>query len=160
MFKPQIPGMAAVLLAVVLALAAIACASTAEPVVQTVEVEKVVTKEVIQTVEVPKEVIVRDEIVKTVEVPRVVTQEVVVTKEVPMEQLPPLVVGNLNALTGSLSYFGESHSNSISLAADHINRAGGIQGGSVVLVHRDTGVNPVQGVAAAEELVNAREWQP
>ena len=73
-----------------------------------------------------------------------------------MKFLDPLIVGHLNALTGSLSYFGESHSTSIGLAADHINRAGGIQGGSVILVHRDTGVNPVQGVSAAEELVNAQ----
>ena len=73
------------------------------------------------------------------------------------EKVPdPLIVGHLNALTGSLSYFGESHSDSIGLAADHINRAGGIQGGSVVLVHRDTAVNPVQGVSAAEELVNVQ----
>ena len=73
------------------------------------------------------------------------------------EKVPdPLIVGHLNALTGSLSYFGESHSNSIGLAADHINRAGGIQGGSVILVHRDTAVNPVQGVSAAEELVNVQ----
>ncbi len=89
-----------------------------------------------------------------------VTKEVEVTVEVPvevpMQALDPLIVGHLNALTGSLSYFGESHSTSIGLAADHINRAGGIQGGSVVLVHRDTAVNPFQGVSAAEELVNAQ----
>ena len=91
-------------------------------------------------------------VVQTVEV----VKEVEVTVEVPAETLDPLIVGHLNALTGSLSYFGESHSTSIGLAADHINRAGGIQGGSVILVHRDTGVNPVQGVAAAEELVNAQ----
>ena len=91
-------------------------------------------------------------VVQTVEV----VKEVEVTVEVSMEALDPLIVGHLNALTGSLSYFGESHSTSIGLAADHINRAGGIQGGSVILVHRDTGVNPVQGVAAAEELVNAQ----
>ena len=95
------------------------------------------------------------EVVKEVEVPgetQVVTETVEV--EVPAEILEPLIVGHLNALTGSLSYFGEAHQTSIGLAADHLNRAGGIQGGSVVLVHRDTGVNPVQGVAAAEELVN------
>ena len=95
-------------------------------------------------------------VVQTVEVVKEVEVTVEVPVEVSMEALDPLIVGHLNALTGSLSYFGESHSTSIGLAADHINRAGGIQGGSVILVHRDTGVNPVQGVSAAEELVNAQ----
>ena len=71
-------------------------------------------------------------VVQTVEVVKEV--EVEVTVEIPAETLDPLIVGHLNALTGSLSYFGESHSTSIGLAADHINRAGGIQGGSVILV--------------------------
>ena len=90
--------------------------------------------------------------IQEVEVP--VTQ--IVTREVERESLSPLVVGHLNAFTGSLSYFGESHQTSISLAADHFNRAGGIQGGPVVLINRDTGVNPVQGVSAAEDLVNVQ----
>ena len=84
----------------------------------------------------------------------VLTVAVAACESEPEKAPDPLIVGHLNALTGSLSYFGESHSNSIGLAADHINRAGGIQGGSVVLIHRDTAVNPVQGVSAAEELVN------
>ncbi|MDE0046039.1 MAG: ABC transporter substrate-binding protein [bacterium] len=70
------------------------------------------------------------------------------------QTLPPLVIGHLNALTGSLSYFGVSHGNAADLAASHINRAGGIQGGSVVIINRDTGVNPVQGVDAARALVD------
>ena len=86
----------------------------------------------------------------------VLTVAVAACESEPEKTPDPLIVGHLNALTGSLSYFGESHSNSIGLSADHINRAGGIQGGSVVLVHRDTAVNPVQGVSAAEELVNGQ----
>ena len=144
-------------------LAAISCGES-ETVVQTVEV----VKEVEVTVEVPVEVEKQVEVEKEVQVEVTrevekqveVEKEVEVTVEVPVEvmteSLDPLLVGHLNALTGSLSYFGEAHSTSIGLAADHINRAGGIQGGSVVLIHRDTGVNPVQGVAAAEELVNAQ----
>ena len=139
-------GLFAAALFAVLALAMVACQSSA-PVIQQVEVTREVDREVPQTVVVTKEV----------EVTKVVTEEVEVTKvvEVEMEALPPLVVGHLNAFTGSLSYFGESHAKSVDLAAEHINRAGGIQSGQVRLVHRDTGVNPVQGVASAEELVNA-----
>ena len=70
------------------------------------------------------------------------------------EALPPLIVGQLNAFTGSLSYFGTSHRNGAALAADHVNRAGGIGGGSVIIVSRDTAVNPVQGVDSARALVD------
>ena len=129
-----------------------------------------VPSEVVRTVEVEREVTVEVERVVTVEVERPVVQEVVrvvevekpvevvrqVTVEVMQEaqMLPPLVIGHLNALTGSLSYFGVSHGNAADLAASHINRAGGIQGGSVVIISRDTGVNPVQGVDAARALVD------
>ncbi len=93
------------------------------------------------------------------------TQVVEVVKEVPVEKVvekvvtepppqAPLIVGHLNAFTGSLSYFGEAHQTSINLAVDHFNRAGGILGGPVVLINRDTGVNPVQGVDAARALVD------
>ena len=129
-----------------------------------------VPSEVVRTVEVEREVTVEVERVVTVEVERPVVQEVVrvvevekpvevvrqVTVEVMQEaqMLPPLVIGHLNALTGSLSYFGVSHGNAADLAASHVNRAGGIQGGSVVIISRDTGVNPVQGVDAARALVD------
>ncbi len=124
------------------------------------------TREVPVTVivpqEVPQTVVVREE----VEVTKIITEEKVVTEEVPvevtkivteevmMEQLPPLVVGNLNAFTGSLAEFGPPLRNSVALAADHVNAAGGIQGASMVIISRDTGVNPVQGVDAARALVD------
>ena len=66
----------------------------------------------------------------------------------------PLIVGHLNAFTGSLSYFGPAHRNAAALAADHVNRAGGIDGVPMVIISRDTGVNPVQGVDAARALVD------
>jgi ABC-type branched-subunit amino acid transport system substrate-binding protein len=161
MFTDLRRGWAALAVVALIAFAVAGCGA-AEVVEVPVEVTKVVTEQV--EVEVTKVVTEQVEVTKVVteevpvEVTKVVTEQVEVTKvvEVEMEALEPLIVGHLNALTGSLSYFGDSHSNSISLAADHVNRAGGIQGGSVVLVHRDTGVNPVQGVAAAEELVNAQ----
>ena len=66
----------------------------------------------------------------------------------------PLIIGHLNAFTGSLSYFGETHLNAVNLAAKHINDAGGIHGAQIEIIERDTGVNPVQGVDAARALVS------
>ena len=117
-------------------------------VVRTVEVERQVTVEVEKPV--VQEVVRVVEVEKPVEVVRQVTVEVMQEAQT----LPPLVIGHLNALTGSLSYFGVSHGNAAELAASQINRAGGIQGGSVVIISRDTGVNPVQGVDAARALVD------
>lgn len=138
-----------------------------------VPVEKVVTQEVVKTVEVPGEtVIVEKEVVKEVMVPGetvVVEKEVVKTVEVPgdtvvvekevmveveRDNLPPLVVGNLNVFTGSLAEFGPPLRNSVQLAASHVNRAGGVGGGSMLVISRDTAVNPVQGVDAARALVD------
>ena len=65
-----------------------------------------------------------------------------------------LVIGHLNAFTGSLSYFGETHLNAANLAAKNVNDAGGIDGAEVRIIHRDTGVSPVQGVDAARALVD------
>ena len=70
------------------------------------------------------------------------------------ESQEPLLIGQLNALTGSLAYSSPSLRNAAVLAADHINRAGGIDGAPVVILSRDTGANPDQGVAAARALVN------
>lgn len=117
-----------------------------------------VTQEVIK--EVPVETVVTREVIKEVPVQTVVTQEVI--REVPVEKvvvqeaamLPPLIVGQLNAFTGSLSFFGPIHRNAAALAADHVNRAGGVGGGSMIIISRDTGVNPVQGVEAARALVD------
>ena len=156
MLKAYRSGVVVVMLVVLLALAAIACTTPAETTIKEVEVEKIVTQQVIQTVEVPKIEVVKETVVQTVEVPveTVVTKEVV--REVPMQQLAPLIVGNLNTFTGSLSEFGPPLRNSIELAADHVNRAGGVQGASMVIISRDTAVNPVQGVDAARALVDVQ----
>ena len=148
-----------VLLITVFAFVLAACGesdSAPNEVVRTVEVEKAVTVEVerVVTVEVERPVV--QEVVRVVEVERPVEVIRQVTVEVMQEaqMLPPLIIGHLNALTGSLSYFGVSHGNAADLAASHVNRAGGIQGGSLVIINRDTGVNPVQGVDAARALVD------
>ena len=70
------------------------------------------------------------------------------------EEEAPLIIGNLNAFTGSLAEFGPPLRNAIELASEHVNRAGGVNGQSVIIVSRDTAVNPVQGVDAAGALVN------
>ena len=153
-------------LLIILALSLAAACGDSAP--QQVEVTREVVREVPQTVAVPQTVEVVREVPQTVvvqemvEVTTVVTEEItrevpvtrVVMQEVTLEPLPPLVVGNLNAFTGSLTEFATPLRNSVALAADHVNAAGGIQGGSMVVISRDTGVNPVQGVDSARALVD------
>ena len=66
----------------------------------------------------------------------------------------PLIVGHLNTVTGSLSYFGREQNNGVELAALHVNQAGGVHGAQMIIVTGDTATNPVQGVAAARALVD------
>ena len=77
--------------------------------------------------------------------------------EEPAIQTPPpeepLIIGNLNTFTGSLSEFGPPLRNAIELASNHVNRAGGVNGSPMLVISRDTAVNPVQGVDAARSLV-------
>ena len=120
----------------------------------TVQVEKEVMRDVPVTVEVEKEITRDVPVTVQVEVEKEVTRDVPVTVEVPMEALDPLIVGNLNTFTGSLSEFGPPLRNSVELAADHVNRAGGVGGASMVIISRDTAVNPVQGVDGAKALVD------
>ena len=133
-----------VMLALALALAALAC-QPAEPTVREVPVTQIVTQEV----EVEKIVTQEVEVVKEVPVTQVVTKEVEVEVpvevevEVMMEPLPPLVIGNLNAFTGSLTEFGRPLRNSVELAANHVNRAGGIQGASAIVNSRPNTPNTV-----------------
>ena len=70
------------------------------------------------------------------------------------EEESPLIIGNLNSFTGPLAEFGPPLRNAVELASDHVNRAGGINGKSVIIVSRDTAVNPVQGVDGARALVD------
>jgi branched-chain amino acid transport system substrate-binding protein len=129
MFKVGKSGLFTAALAAILVLAVVACGN-GETVIQEVEVTRVVEEE------------------KEVEVTRVVEVSV------PMEALDPLIVGNLNVFTGSLSEFGPPLRNAVELASDHVNRAGGVHGASMVIISRDTAVNPVQGVDAARALVD------
>ena len=65
-----------------------------------------------------------------------------------------LIVGHLNTVTGSLSYFGPEQNNGVELAALHVNQAGGVLGVQMIIVTGDTATNPAQGVAAARALVD------
>ena len=65
-----------------------------------------------------------------------------------------LIVGHLNTVTGSLSYFGPEQNNSVELAALHVNQAGGVLGAQMIIVTGDTATNPAQGVIAARALVD------
>ena len=71
-----------------------------------------------------------------------------------MGEMEPLIVGNLNGFTGPLTEFATPLRNSVELAAEHVNRAGGIGGASMLIISRDTAVNPVQGVDSARALVD------
>ena len=165
MVKVGKSGLFTAALAAILVLAVVACGN-GETVIQEVEVTRVVEEEkeveVTRVVEQEKEVevtrVVEEE--REVEVTRVVEEEKevevtrVVEVSVPMEALDPLIVGNLNVFTGSLSEFGPPLRNAVELASDHVNRAGGVHGASMVIISRDTAVNPVQGVDAARALVD------
>lgn len=63
-----------------------------------------------------------------------------------------LVIGNLIDETGPLSSFAEAHRRAAELAGQHVNEAGG----SVSLIHRDTGGDPAQGAEVARELVDSQ----
>ena len=66
----------------------------------------------------------------------------------------PLIVGHLNTVTGSLSYFGPEQNNGVELAALHVNQAGGVHGALMIIVTGDTATNPAQGVIAARALLD------
>ena len=71
-----------------------------------------------------------------------------------MGDMEPLIVGNLNGFTGALTEFATPLRNSVELAAEHVNRAGGVGGASMLIISRDTAVNPTQGVDSARALVD------
>ncbi len=75
----------------------------------------------------------------------------------PGEGVTPLKIGQLNSFTGDLSDFGGAHRNASSLAADHVNLAGGVLGSVITIVARDTATSPVQGVDSARALVEIGE---
>ena len=159
------------------ALLAAACGSAAAPAPQVVEVERVVTEEVVREVpvevmvteevvrEVPRDVIVEREVVREVpvevvrEVPREVVREVpqvlVVEMEASREQRAPVKIGTILAYTGDLAVYGPPVQNGADLAAALLNAAGGVlEGRPVQPINRDSGSTPQTAIEAARALVN------
>lgn len=64
-----------------------------------------------------------------------------------------LKVGALLPFTGPLSPFGEPLRNSIELAVDQVNKAGGPLGRSLEVIYRDSATDPAVGADAAKRLV-------
>lgn len=65
----------------------------------------------------------------------------------------PLRIGVITPLSGPQEFIGSYVKNGAEVAADQINKAGGIMGRQVQLVIRDDKANPAAGVAAAKELL-------
>ena len=63
-------------------------------------------------------------------------------------------IGTLFALTGDLAAYGGPIQNGTRLAVEDINKAGGVLGKRLELVHRDTQTNPTAAVDAAHKLVD------
>lgn len=68
----------------------------------------------------------------------------------------PLVIGEINPLTGALALQGTSVHQGIALAVEEQNARGGIDGRSVSLLLRDDEGRPERAIAAAEELTGRR----
>ncbi len=65
----------------------------------------------------------------------------------------PVKIGTLMPYTGALAAYGPAIRNGTILAVEHINKAGGLLGGPVLLVHRDSQTSPQAATDAAQKLV-------
>ena len=63
-------------------------------------------------------------------------------------------VGTVMPASGDLSAFGPSAQRSMDLAFELVNEAGGVNGGEISAIHRDSGTNEQIGTDAASGLVN------
>ena len=67
----------------------------------------------------------------------------------------PVKIGSLMEFTGELAEFGTSMDNSVKLAAEQVNEAGGVLGGrQVEVISEDVGTTDVTAVDAARKLVD------
>jgi branched-chain amino acid transport system substrate-binding protein len=66
-----------------------------------------------------------------------------------------LVIGGIYALTGKAASFGKEVKNGADLAADEVNRVGGVGGKKLVIQPEDTQSEPKYAVAAFERLLSA-----
>ena len=63
-------------------------------------------------------------------------------------------VGTVMPVSGDLSAFGPSAQRAMDLAFELVNEAGGVNGGEITAIHRDSGTNEQIGTDAASGLVN------
>ncbi len=63
-------------------------------------------------------------------------------------------IGTVLPVSGDLSAFGPFAQRSVDLAFDLVNEAGGVNGGEISAIHRDSGTNEQIGTDAASGLVN------
>jgi branched-chain amino acid transport system substrate-binding protein len=70
------------------------------------------------------------------------------------KEKPPLKVGFVGSLTGRYSDLGVAGRNGATLAVEHINEAGGIQGRLVELIVKDDKNDPDVAVQVDKELIN------
>ena len=63
-------------------------------------------------------------------------------------------VGTVMPISGDLSAYGETAQRSMDLAFELVNEAGGVNGGTISAIHRDSGTNEQIGTDSASGLVN------
>src|SRR3989338_445041 len=66
----------------------------------------------------------------------------------------PIKIGVLQPLTGDAASYGESEYKAIRIAAEEINKTGGINGRQIELIAEDSKCDPQAGGTAAQKLVN------
>ncbi len=118
-----------------------------ETVVETVVVEKAVPGEkVVETVVVEK-VVPGEKVVETV----VVEKQVVVTAT--PRVAADVKIGTLLDYTGDLGVYGPAMRNGVDLAVELVNDGGGVLGGNLRAVHKDSGTSAVTATDAGRALV-------
>src|SRR5215475_9371947 len=66
----------------------------------------------------------------------------------------PIVVGYYGDLTGRTSNFGVSTKNGVMMAADEINKAGGINGRQITIISEDDEGRPEKAATVATKLID------
>jgi len=79
--------------------------------------------------------------------------------EKPQQKQEDIKIGVLITYTGGLAQFGEAMANGAKLAAQEINKAGGINGKNITLILEDTGTDPAKAAEAAKKLIDVDNVQ-
>jgi branched-chain amino acid transport system substrate-binding protein len=65
-----------------------------------------------------------------------------------------ITIGAIMPLTGDVASYGIANKNGIDLAAEKVNREGGINGKPIIVLYEDDSADPKAGVAAARKLIS------